>query len=86
MDKPKCDLTGVNRDISSLQDRVVSTLREAGLPEQIEEFQNKLMGCGSFDEGITIMTDFVEPKEEFITFEEEEGGKVETITLHKKRR
>jgi len=69
-----------------LQDRVVSTLREAGLPEQIEEFQNKLMGCGSFDEGITIMTDFVEPKEEFITFEEEERGKVETITLHKKRR
>jgi len=85
MDKPKCDFTGITRDISSLHDRVISSLEEAGLQEQVEEFKNRLQSCGSFDDGITVMRDFVEPKQEFITFEEQEDGKVEVITLHRKR-
>jgi len=85
MEKPKCDFTGITKNISSFQDKVVSTLQEAGLLDQIEEFQNRLEGCSSFEDCLSIMIDFVEPKEEFITFHEEEDGKVEIITLHRKK-
>ena len=86
MDKPTCDLRGVTRDISSLQGKVVTSLQEAGLLEQAQEAQNRLMACNSFDDGLSVMRDFVEPKEEFITFHGEEDGKVEVITLHRKNR
>ena len=85
MDKPICDLRGVTRDISSLQGKVITSLQEAGLLEQAQEAQNRLMACDSFDDGLSVMIDYIEPKEEFITFHDEEQGKVEVITIHKKK-
>ena len=86
MDKPTCDLRGVTRDILSLQGKVISSLQDAGLLEQAQEAESRLTACDSFDDGLSVMIDYIEPKEEFITFHDEEQGKVEVVAIHRKKR
>lgn len=60
--KPKCTLIGEDGNVFNLAGIVSRTLRKAGMRDKVEEFQNRLFKCGSYDEALVLMQDYVEIK------------------------
>ena len=59
-EKPKCKLVGTDGNVFALAGRVSLALKKAGQPDKAHEFQSKLFQCGSYDEALTLMQDYVE--------------------------
>ena len=60
MSKPKCNLIGVNGNVFVLIGDVKYALKKAGLSKQADEFQDKALNCGSYDEVLRLITEYVE--------------------------
>ena len=58
--KPKCKLVGTDGNVFALAGRVGRALKEAGQFGQAKEFQFKLFKCGSYDEALALMQEYVE--------------------------
>ena len=58
--KPVCQLLGTDGNVFALAGRVSATLRKADLVEKISEFQGRLMSCGSYDDALVLMGEYVE--------------------------
>ena len=62
MEKPTCELIGMDGNIFNLIGIASRTLRKNGLPEQADEMKNRIMGgeAGSYDEALRIIMEYVE--------------------------
>lgn len=60
MSKPKCRLVGEDGNVFNLAGIVSRTLKKAGQTDQAKEFQSKLFKCGSYDDALVLMQDYVE--------------------------
>ena len=58
--KPKVKLTGTNGNVFALAGLVTKALRRNGQSELAHEFTGKLMACGSYDEALCLMINYVE--------------------------
>lgn len=58
--KPKCKLIGKDGNIFNLVGIASRTLRENGLRDQASEMQERVFNCGSYDEALSIIMDYVE--------------------------
>lgn len=58
--KPKCVLVGEDGNVFNLAGIVSRTLRKAGQADKAKEFQTKLFKCGSYDDALVLMQDYVE--------------------------
>ena len=61
MDKPECKLIGTDGNVFAIIGKVSKTLKRAGQQEQATEFTDKAMKCGSYDEVLQLLHDYVEP-------------------------
>lgn len=59
--KPECKLVGTNGNVFSIIGKVSKTLKRDGQPERAKEFASKAMSCGSYDEVLQLLHDYVEP-------------------------
>lgn len=60
MSKPTCKLVGTNGNVFALAAQVTKSLKKADLFEQVKEFNQKLWKCGSYDEALALMCEYVE--------------------------
>jgi len=58
--KPKCKLVGTDGNVFALAGVVSRCLKKAGQPEKATEFTSKLFQCGSYDEALCLMGDYVD--------------------------
>ena len=58
--KPKCVLVGTNGYVFALAGKVSRTLKQAGMRDEAKEFMEKLPQCGSYDEALQLMMEYVE--------------------------
>lgn len=58
--KPVCKLIGTDGNVFALAGRVTSCLKREGMRAEAEEFQKKLFSCGSYDEALALMSEYVE--------------------------
>jgi len=58
--KPKCKLTGTDGNVFALAGRVTACLKKANLPDQAKEFSSKLFSCGSYNEALQLMMQYVD--------------------------
>jgi len=58
--KPKCKLIGTNGNVFALAGRVTRALKEAGQGDKAKEFTTKLFQCGSYDEALQLMMNYVD--------------------------
>jgi hypothetical protein len=59
--KPECELIGTDGNVFSIIAQVSRTLRNAGLSWRADEFKRKAVKCGSYDEVLQLLHDYVEP-------------------------
>ncbi|NTW70663.1 MAG: hypothetical protein HGA49_00260 [Eubacteriaceae bacterium] len=60
MTKPKCKLIGENGNIFNLMGIASKTLKRLGLAKESDEMLNRISVCGSYDEAIQIISEYVE--------------------------
>jgi len=60
MEKPKVKLIGTDGNIFALAGKVSEALRKAGHNNKSKEFSGKLFQCGSYEEALLLMDDYVE--------------------------
>ena len=58
--KPKCKLIGTDGNVFALLSKVCKTLRQNDMGEQAKEVQDRVFNCGSYDEALSIMMEYVE--------------------------
>ena len=58
--KPECKLSGTDGNVFALSGRVGRALKEAGLLEKRDEFYSRIRECKSYDEALTLMSEYVE--------------------------
>jgi len=58
--KPKCELTETDGNVFALAGRVGSALKRAGQADKAKEFYEKLPNCGSYDEALRLMMEYVD--------------------------
>jgi hypothetical protein len=58
--KPVCKLLGTDGNVFALGGRVSRTLKDAGLREQATEFTTRMFDCGSYDEALQLMMQYVD--------------------------
>jgi len=59
-EKPKCQLARTDGNVFSLGGRVSQTLKKAGLRDEAKMFTERLFKCGSYDEALRLMMEYVE--------------------------
>ena len=57
--KPDCKLIGEDGNIYNLMELAARTLRRNGLTEQATEMTERITGCGSYDEALCIIGEYV---------------------------
>ena len=57
--KPDCKLIGEDGNIYNLMGLAARTLRKNGLTEQATEMTERITGCGSYDEALGIIGEYV---------------------------
>lgn len=62
MEKPACEVIGGNGNVFAIIGAVSKTLKRAGLPDQAKEWSEKAMQCGSYNEVLRLMFDYVDPE------------------------
>ena len=60
-EKPECELIGTDGNVFAIIGKVSHTLKRAGQREQAQEFTDKAMKCGSYDEVLQLLMEYVEP-------------------------
>lgn len=60
INKPKCKLIGKNGNIYNLLALAQKALRENGFVEQSTEMRNKIFSCGSYDEALNVIQEYVD--------------------------
>ena len=60
MTKPTCKLLGQNGNIINLIAITSMTLKKAGEPSKALEMNKRVMVCGSYDEALRIIGEYVE--------------------------
>ena len=60
INKPVCVFVGTNGNVFALAAQVTKALKKAGLTDQVKEFNTKLWKCGSYDDALTLMQEYVE--------------------------
>jgi hypothetical protein len=58
--KPKVQLVGKDGNVFNLIGICSKALKRAGQHEEAKELQNRVMSCGSYDEALCIMLEYVE--------------------------
>ncbi len=58
-EKPDCRLIGEDGNIFNLMGLAARTLRHNGLAEQASEMTGRITGCGSYDEALGIIREYV---------------------------
>jgi len=58
--KPECELIGTDGNIFALMGRVIRTMNRAGLTDQVATMKDKVKKCGSYDEAIQVIMEYVE--------------------------
>ena len=58
--KPTCKLIGENGNVFALAGIVSKCLKRAGMSDKAKEFQEKVFDCGSYDEALQLMMQYVE--------------------------
>jgi hypothetical protein len=58
--RPKCKLIGTDGNVFCIIGRVSAALKGAGQGDRAKEFMNKATGCGSYDEVLAMLSDYVE--------------------------
>jgi len=59
-EKPVCKLVDTDGNVFALAGQVGKTLKRAGLADKATEFYEKLKNCGSYDEALRLMMEYVE--------------------------
>ena len=57
--KPDCKLIGEDGNVFNLMELAARTLRRNGLAEQATEMTERVTGCGSYDEALCIIGEYV---------------------------
>lgn len=60
--KPPCKLTGEDGNIFFILGRVRQTLKAHGKNDQAQEVSERVMACGSYDEALKIIMEYVDAK------------------------
>jgi len=60
MDKIKVKLTGTDGNVFALSGKVSQALKKAGQADRAKEFTSKLFNCGSYEEALALMQEYVE--------------------------
>ena len=71
--KPDCKLIGEDGNIYNLMGLAARTLRKNGLTEQATEMTERITGCGSYDEALGIIGEYVNITGEDETEDMDEG-------------
>ena len=58
--KPKCVLVGTDGNVFALAGKVGKTLKRAQMFDEAKEFYARLPQCGSYDEALQLMMEYVE--------------------------
>lgn len=58
--KPTCKLIGTDGNVFALAGQVSQALKKAGQGDRAKEFTERLMKCGSYNEALALMMDYVE--------------------------
>jgi hypothetical protein len=58
--KPKVHLVGQDGNVFNLLGICIRALKKAGQSEESQELKNRVFGCGSYDEALAIMLEYVE--------------------------
>jgi hypothetical protein len=58
--KPKVQLVGQDGNVFNLLGICVRALKKAGQDNEAQELQKRVLGCGSYDEALVIMLEYVE--------------------------
>ena len=74
--KPDCKLIGADGNIYNLMGLAARTLRRNGLTEQATEMTERITGCGSYDEALGIIGEYVNITGEDETKDMDEGMKM----------
>ena len=75
-EKPDCKLIGEDGNIYNLMELAARTLRRNGLTEQATEMTERITGCGSYDEALGIIGEYVNITGEDETKDMDEGMKM----------
>jgi hypothetical protein len=59
-ERPECDLIGTDGNVFALAGRVTKALKRAGMGDKATEFTQRLFACGSYDEALVLMGEYVE--------------------------
>lgn len=60
LDKPKCRLVGTDGNVFAIIGTVSQALKRARLPEKAMEFESRAMDSSSYDEVLSLCSEFVE--------------------------
>jgi len=58
--KPECQLVGTDGNVFALMGKASHSLKTAGYRNKANEMCSKVMQCGSYEEALSIITDYVE--------------------------
>jgi len=58
--KPACKLVGTDGNVFGLMGIACRTLRRAGFSDKAEELTSKIFSCGSYDEALNLIGEYVE--------------------------
>ena len=60
MEKPKMNLIGEDGNIFAILGRARRALRQAGMADEAKEMFDRVTSCGSYDEALNIVSEYVE--------------------------
>ena len=58
--KPKCKLIGENGNVFNLMGLASRTLKDHGMKDEAKEMRERIMGCGSYQEALCVISEYVE--------------------------
>lgn len=58
--KPVCKLIGEDGNVFNLIGKASNVLKRNGLNDQAKEMTDRIMNCGSYDEALNIISEYVE--------------------------
>jgi hypothetical protein len=61
--RPESPLIGADGNVFNLIGIAARTLRRSGMPDEAKEMSAKVMQCGSYDEALAVIMEYVEPVE-----------------------
>ena len=60
MDKPRINLIGEDGNVFAILGRAGRALRQAGMADEAKEMFDRVTNCGSYDEALNIISEYVE--------------------------